>query len=67
MIIEAVVGLTFLGALHTAVIGAGYVTLEVERDAPPLWLVVLNFGASIVPVCDYLLEVQRGGIKRKDE
>jgi hypothetical protein len=53
--------LTVLGALHTAIVGVGYVL--VERDRPQPWLLGVNLGAVAIPDLVYLLE--RRGIERK--
>jgi hypothetical protein len=59
--LAAVILITVLGALHTAIVGVGYVL--VERDRPQPWLLGVNLGACVVLGLVYLSE--RWGDERK--
>ena len=59
--VAAVIVHTVLAALHTAIVGVGYVLVERDRLQP--WLLAVNLGAYAVPGLVYLLE--RWGNERK--
>ena len=61
--VAAVIVLTVLAALHTAIVGVGYVL--VERDRPQPWLLGVNLGAVAIPGLVYLLECWGNERKRK--
>lgn len=61
--LAAVIVVTVLGALHAAIVGLGYVLVEMDR--PQTRLLGLNLGACVVPGLLYLLE--RWGHERNRE
>jgi hypothetical protein len=38
-----------------------------ERDAPPMWLVVISFTTGILPFCIFLLKGKQVVRKRKED
>lgn len=60
-------GLACLGILYTAIVVAGYEMLGEERDAPPMWLVVISFTTGILPFCIFLLKGKQVVRKRKED